>query len=83
MTMSSSFEFDGELLEYTRVPFGVTNGVSSFQRIINKIIKDEKLDATFALVDNVTICGHTEQELSQNVAKFRQIIKKYNITLNE
>ena len=78
----TAFEVDGELWEFTRIPFGVTNGVSAFQRTINKIIKTENLEATFAYVDNVTVCGETEEELSQNVAAFLRATEKYNITLN-
>ena len=39
----TAFEVEGELWEFTRVPFGVTNGVSAFQRTINSIIKKEEL----------------------------------------
>ena len=35
----TAFEADGELLQFTRIPFGVTNGVAAFQRTIDSIIK--------------------------------------------
>ena len=34
----TAFEADGKLYQDTRLPFGVTNGVSHFQRIIQEII---------------------------------------------
>ena len=37
----TAFELDGELWEFTRIPFSVTNGVGAFQRTINKVIKIE------------------------------------------
>ena len=37
------FKANGRLYQFTKIPLGVTNGVDSFQRIIDKIINDEKL----------------------------------------
>ena len=74
---------NGELWEFARVPFGVTNGVSAFQRTINKIIKNEGLTGTFAYVDNVTVCGNSEEELKANILAFRKTVLKYRITLND
>ena len=34
----TAFEANGKLYQYRRLPFGVTNGVSAFQRIIDGII---------------------------------------------
>ena len=78
----TAFEVDGQLWEFTRIPFGVTNGVSAFQRTIDKVIETEQLQDTFAFVDNVTIGGNTKEELEANVAAFNQAIIKYNLTLN-
>ena len=40
----TAFEADGGLFEFTVLPFGVTNGVPSFQRIIDNAIKSEHLE---------------------------------------
>ena len=37
------FEAKGRLYQFKRVPFGVTNGVSTFQRTIDNVIQDENL----------------------------------------
>lgn len=79
----TAFEGDGHLYQFTRIPFGVTNGVSAFQRIISGIIKDEKLENTWAYLDNVTIGGLTQLEHDKHVARFRDLVRKYNLTLNE
>ena len=81
-TKFTAFEVDGELWEFVRVPFGVTNGVSSFQRTIDKVVRAENLTDTFSYVDNVTVCGNTLEELQRNVSNFHHMRKKYNITLN-
>ena len=79
----TAFEVDGQLWEFTRIPFGVTNGVSAFQRSIDKVIQIEGLCDTFAFVDNVTVCGTTKEEFDRNVAAFLKVREKYNLTLNE
>ncbi|KHJ40163.1 hypothetical protein D918_09763, partial [Trichuris suis] len=37
----TAFEAAGGLYQFTRIPFGVTNGVACFQRIIDTFIRDE------------------------------------------
>ena len=79
----TAFEADGGLWEFTRVPNGVTNGVSKFQRTIDYLVDKEQLQATFPFLDNITCAGNTPEELKENVMKLRAMAKKYNLTLNE
>uniref|UniRef100_A0A5S6R0U3 Reverse transcriptase domain-containing protein n=1 Tax=Trichuris muris TaxID=70415 RepID=A0A5S6R0U3_TRIMR len=53
-TQLVAFEAAGGLYQFTRVPFGVTNGVACFQRVIDSFIRDEKLQGTFAYLDDIT-----------------------------
>lgn len=78
----TAFEANGNLYQFKRIPFGVTNGVACFQRVIDDIIEKEKVSDTFAYVDNVTICGKTQNEHDTNLAKFLAAAKKYGITFN-
>lgn len=79
----TAFEADGNLYQFTRIPFGVTNGVAAFQRSIDNIIRSENLQGTFAYVDNITICGTNQADHDANLDKFRQAARKYNLTFNE
>ena len=63
----TAFEASGNLYQFRRIPFGVTNGVACFQRTIDNIIKQEALKDTFAYVDNVTVCGRTSEEHDFNL----------------
>ena len=58
--------------KFCRIPFGVTNGVASFQRVMDDVIKRD-LNGTYAYIDNVTICGQNQAEndlnLKQEIAK--------------
>ena len=58
------------LYQFTRIPFGVTNGVACFQRKMDEFISEEELKGTFAYLDNVTICGRTQVEHDNNLNDF-------------
>ena len=79
----TAFEADGGLYEFTVIPNGVTNGSPAFQRVMDKIIKDEGLDQSFAFVDNVTICGTSQEDHDRQVELFLNAAKKYNIRFND
>ena len=79
----TAFEAGGNLYQFRRIPFGVTNGVACFQRTINNIIKAENIPDTFAYVDNVTVCGRNKAEHDHNLRRFLEVAKNYKITLND
>ena len=53
----TAFEAKGRLYQFTRLPFGVTNGVACFQREMIKFVQINNLKAVFPYLDNITICG--------------------------
>ena len=63
----TAFKADGKLYQYIRLPFGVTNGVSHFQRIIQEIIQKYKLQGTYAYLDNITVVGANKEDHDQNL----------------
>ena len=67
---------------YTNLPV-FPNGVSAVQRSIDNIVDKEKLSDTVVFMDNVTICGKTQREHDYNLQRFYDVVKMYNITLNE
>uniref|UniRef100_A0A5S6Q597 RNA-directed DNA polymerase n=1 Tax=Trichuris muris TaxID=70415 RepID=A0A5S6Q597_TRIMR len=52
-------------------------------RIIDSFIKDERLEATFAYLDDITICGSTQAEHDKNLENFLKAARKWNLTLNK
>ncbi|KAG8179723.1 hypothetical protein JTE90_006628 [Oedothorax gibbosus] len=76
----TAFEAAGELYQFTRIPFGVTNGVPAFQRNIDSLIKEEHLEGTFPYLDDVTVCGTDQEKHDQNLKRFLAAAKKYNHT---
>ena len=78
----TAFEAEGKLYQYTRLPFGVTNGVSFFQRIIDNIIAKYNLLDTYAYLDNITVCGKTMKDHEHNLKALFSAAKSENLTFN-
>ncbi|XP_062909829.1 LOW QUALITY PROTEIN: uncharacterized protein LOC134349429 [Mobula hypostoma] len=79
----TAFEADSRLYQFLRVPFSVTNGVSVFQRAMDRMVDQCQLKATFPYLDNITICGHDQQDHDNNLQKFLQAAKSFNLTYNK
>ena len=79
----TAFQADGSLWQWTRIPFGLCNAVSGFQRIIDDVIKSHECTGTFAYLDNITVGGKTPQEHDDNLAKFLEAAHQCNITFND
>lgn len=79
----TAFQADGGLYEFKRLPFGVTNGVALFQREMDRFVQVNSLDGVIPYMDNVTICGKDQMHHDQNLDKFMEAARKYNLTYNE
>ena len=79
----TAFEANNRLYQFTRVPFGVTNGVAVFQRAIDQFVAEEKLKNTFPYLDNITIAGRDQAEHDACVKQFLDAIKRRSLTMNE
>ena len=79
----TSFEANGGLYEFTRIPPGVTNGVPKFQRVVDQVVAKESLKGTFPYMDNVTVGGMNQEDHDMKVEQLRKALKKYGLTLNE
>ena len=78
----TAFEAGGQLYQFCRIPFGVTNGVAVFQRLLDKIIKEEELKDTFPYLDDITVAGRTQEEHDSNVKAFLEVVQRRHLTLN-
>ena len=78
----TAFKANGCLYQFRRMPFGVTNGVATFQRIMNDFITSEGLLDPFAYLDNVTICGKNQAHHDYNLKRFLKAAKSRNLTYN-
>ena len=79
----TAFEVNGYLIEFTRVPFGLKNGVAVFLRKITQFTGEEKLKYTVAYLSDVAVAGRNYLEHDDNVKAFLNAIKRQNFILNE
>ncbi|XP_065679006.1 uncharacterized protein LOC136093720 [Hydra vulgaris] len=79
----TAFEANGKLFQFFRIPFGVTNGVSMFQRSMDKFVEKEKLHDTFPYLDNITIGGYDQAHHDKNCLRFQDSSQRWGLTLNE
>ncbi|VDI81091.1 Hypothetical predicted protein [Mytilus galloprovincialis] len=79
----TAFEANGSLYQFRRVPFGVTNGVACFQRVIDRLVAENKLEAVFVYIDNITIGGMDQTEHDENLRRFLDVADKHQLTFNE
>jgi len=70
-------------MQYLWSCFGVTNGVSCFQRIVNSVIADNDLKQTYAYLDDITIGGFDKADHDRNFKKFLDAASKINLTFND
>ena len=79
----TAFEARGNLYQFTRLPFGVTNGVACFQREMVKFVEENHLKAVFPYLDNITICGKDQKDHDENLKEFLEAAKLKNICYND
>lgn len=73
----TAFEACGELFAFNRIPFGITNGVSAFQRVISNVLSG--LSGCFAYVDDIIVCGSTEQEHDERLRSLFLQARKFGL----
>jgi len=76
----TAFEADGQLFEFTRLPFGVTNGVPIFCRIMSQVLSE--LPGVVHYFDDVVIHGKTQEDHDVNLKHFLNRAAKIGLTLN-
>ena len=71
----TAFEACGGLFQFTRVPFGVTNGVACFQWEISNFVRKETLPGVFPYLGSITICGKDQADRDANLEHFLEVAK--------
>ena len=79
----TAFQAGQNLYQFTRVPFGLRNSSACFQRIMDELIKDNKLKGVVTYIDNVYVGGDTQEEHDANVQKLLEVAANVNITFNQ
>ena len=79
----TTFEAGAKLNQYTRLPFGVTNGVSFFQRFIDYLIEKYCLCGTYAYLDNITVRGNNTADHDDKHKGLLNAAKREGLTFND
>ena len=79
----TAFEAVGKLYQCTRLPFGVTYGVSCFQRFIDYLIEKYFLCGTYAYLDNITVSGNNTADHDDKLKALLNAAKREGLTFNE
>ena len=79
----TGFEANGRLYQFTRIPFGVKNGVAAFQRKMDGIVEEDNLEGTFPYLDNVLIGGDNQEDHDLKVNKFLESVARRGLTIND
>ena len=78
----TAFEACGQLYQFRRIPFGLTNAVSVFQRLMNRIISENNLEGVYAYLDDIIICGKSEEEHDRRFAQFIEVANRINLKIS-
>ena len=78
----TAFEAMGKLYQYRRLPFGLSNGASAFQRVIDEFILHHNLKKVYAYLDDLTVTGSTLKEHDQNLQKLLAAAEQDGLTFN-
>jgi hypothetical protein len=75
----TAFTVEGGHFEYVRMPFGLKNAPSTFQRVMDNVLKD--LQGTICLVylDDIIVFSTSLQEHIENLKKVFTALKKSNL----
>lgn len=71
---------DGQF-EYNRMPFGLVNAPSVFQRTINKILSDAKIKYAIVYMDDILIPSRSFQEGIQRLEEVLALLREGGLTL--
>lgn len=71
---------DGQF-EYNRMPFGLVNAPSVFQRTINKILQEAKIKYAIVYMDDILIPSRNFPEGLQRLEEVLQLLEKGGLTL--
>lgn len=68
--------------EFLRMPFGLANSPSVYQRLMDRILGDLRFDKVLPYMDDLLIASTTEEEGLKTLKMVLDIIKESKLTLN-
>ena len=79
----TAFKALGQLYQYKKLRFGVTNGASAFQRVMDQFIERHNLQRVYAYLHDLTVTGSSLGEHNQNLGILLKAAPQDRFTFNE
>jgi len=79
----TAFVTEHGFFEYLRVPFGLRNAPSHFQRVIDNILGAYRWDFCCAFIDDIIIYSRTFEEHLRHVSLVLEALERVGMTLSE
>ena len=79
----TAFQSGSELYQWKVLPFGLTNAVPAFQRLMNEFITRNQLQGVNVYLDNLTLGGVDQRSHDQNLKALKEAAQKEQFTFNE
>ena len=76
----SAFVTPSGLYQYKVMPFGMKNAPATFQRMVNKLVRD--IDGCEGYIDDVVIFSDNWSDHIRQIERFFQIMRKAKLTIN-
>lgn len=78
----TAFVTHDSLYEFNRLPFGLTNAPSIFQRLMDRVLMGLRYNSCLVYLDDVVIFGKTFEEHNANLEKVFHAFRRANLKLN-
>lgn len=75
----TAFSVNNGLYEYVRMPFGLKNAPSTFQRVMDNILKEHLNRCCFVYMDDVIIFSKSLNEHMQHLRLIMKKLREYNL----
>ena len=79
----TAFSWKNNLYEFNRMPFGLCNAPSTFQRAMNSILKGKFQDFVFPYLDDIIVFSKTVEEHEKHLILVMNKLKAANLILNQ
>lgn len=78
----TAFVTSSGFYEFQRLPFGLKNAATSFQRLMEHVLRDLKEKCCMIYIDDVVIYSKDEQEHFKHIQQVFHCLSKADLTLN-
>ena len=67
--------------KFSRMPMGLKNSPSTFQRLMNTVLHELRGVKAFVYLDDIIVFGRPEKEHNENLIRVLEALRKYNLKL--